>query len=83
MILICQNEYMEGNSASKSRVSVATRPPVIHGLANSSSIQHTRVYLSYRSFFSQYVKAYKIPFLQCLLKVSQVVGLLLRHGLPI
>ena len=31
-----------GNSGSKSLVSVATLPPVIHGLANSSSTQHTR-----------------------------------------
>ena len=32
-----------GNSGSKSLVSVATLPPVIHGLANSSSTQHTRL----------------------------------------
>ena len=35
----CKLRYV-GNSGSKSLVSVATRPPVIHGLANSSSTQH-------------------------------------------
>ena len=41
LLLVPAHECFVGNIASKSRVSVATRPPVIHGLANSSSTQHT------------------------------------------
>ena len=43
LLLVPAHECFVGNIASKSRVSVATRPPVIHGLANSSSTQHTCV----------------------------------------